>query len=183
MRAILRELGFGQIGSTRVYEDNNGCMEQSTATKGMNEARNYLVTVALAKLNESVQVSHIHLYRVDSDSNRADQMTKFLGGPVHTKLGTMNMETDMSFLGRNLHKAKDTPMQVVEHEFRVKEEIPSAVAAAMIEHGGKAVGNEELDPGTKLKTNLALLSRDECLNITLKHAERKGNVFQNRKTP
>ena len=57
MRAILRELGFGQIGSTRVYEDNNGCMEQSTATKGMNKARNYLVTVALAKLNESVQAS------------------------------------------------------------------------------------------------------------------------------
>ena len=33
-RVFLSEIGYRQTGSTRIYEDNNGCIGQSTATKG-----------------------------------------------------------------------------------------------------------------------------------------------------
>ena len=52
MRAFLHELGYEQTGSTRVHEDNNGCMGQAQGTKGMKKARHYFV--ALASLNETV---------------------------------------------------------------------------------------------------------------------------------
>ena len=67
MRDFLKELGYEQKGSTRILEDNNGCMGQATNTKGMKKARHYLV--ALAKLNEAVQAQKIHLFRIDSNEN------------------------------------------------------------------------------------------------------------------
>ena len=104
MRDFLKELGYEQKGSTRILEDNNGCMGQATNTKGMKKARHYLV--ALAKLNEAVQAQKIHLFRIDSNENKADQMTKGLGGSLHIKFGTWNTGYDLSFLKRNWDKAR-----------------------------------------------------------------------------
>ena len=41
-RDFLSEIGYRQTGSTRIYEDNNGCLGQATGTKGLRRARHYL---------------------------------------------------------------------------------------------------------------------------------------------
>ena len=70
----------------------------------MKKARHYLV--ALAKSNEAVKAQKIHLFRIDSNDNKADQMTKGLGGSLHIRLGTWNTGYDLSFLKRNWDKAR-----------------------------------------------------------------------------
>ena len=51
-----------------MLEDNNGCLMQANATKGLRRARRYLV--ALGALTEAVQAGDVHLHRFDSDSNK-----------------------------------------------------------------------------------------------------------------
>ena len=98
-RDFLSEIGYRQTGSTRIYEDNNGCLGQANGTKGLRRARHYLV--ALAALNEACQAGDIHLYRIDSDENIADFFTKGLGGAKHTKFATQSLGVDMSYLYRS----------------------------------------------------------------------------------
>ena len=105
MRAFLHELGYEQTGSTRVYEDNNGCMGQAQGTKGMKKARHYLV--ALASLNEAVHAGEIHMHRVDSKDNSADLFTKATGGSTHAHLSTMTLGYDMSFLKKSYRVARE----------------------------------------------------------------------------
>ena len=62
-RDFLSEIGYRQTGRTRIYKDNNGCIGQATATKGLRRARYYLI--ALAALNEACQAGDVHMYRVD----------------------------------------------------------------------------------------------------------------------
>ena len=95
-RDFLSEIGYRQTGSTRIYEDNNGCIGQATATKGLRRARHYLI--ALAALNEACQAGDVHMYRVDSDDNTADFFTKGLGGQKHSKFGSESLGFDLSFL-------------------------------------------------------------------------------------
>ena len=64
--------------------------------------------MALGALNEAVQAGDVHLYRVDSDSNRADQYTKGLALRTHVRLGTMNLGRDLSFLKKPM--AMETPV-------------------------------------------------------------------------
>ena len=73
-RDFLRECGYEQPGSTRLYEDNNGCKAQIENEKGMKKARSYLV--ALARLNEAQGIGTLHVTRVDSKVNSADLFTK-----------------------------------------------------------------------------------------------------------
>ena len=56
-----------------MLENNNGCLGQANATKGLRRARHYLV--ALGALNEAVQAGDVHFHRVDSDSNRVQRKT------------------------------------------------------------------------------------------------------------
>ena len=95
-RDFLNEIGYRQTGSTRIFEDNNGCIGQSTATKGLRRARHYLV--ALAALNEACQAGDIHLFRIDSDVNIADFFTKGLGGEKHTRFGSQSLGKDITDL-------------------------------------------------------------------------------------
>ena len=95
-RDFLNEIGNRQTGSTRIYEDNNGCIGQATATKGLRRARHYLI--ALAALNEACQAGDVHMYRIDSDDNVADFFTKGLGGQKHSKFGSESLGYDLSFL-------------------------------------------------------------------------------------
>ena len=104
MRQFLGEMGYVQTGSTRVYEDNNGCIGQATGSKGMKKARHYLV--ALGALNEAVHATEIHLYRIDSNDNPADSFTKALGGPTHVHLATKTLGYNMDFLRRNWHTTR-----------------------------------------------------------------------------
>lgn len=77
-RDFMRECGFEQAGSTRIYEDNNGCTAQIENKQGMKKARSYLVS--LARLNEAHGIGTIHVTRVDSKVNSADLFTKALPG-------------------------------------------------------------------------------------------------------
>ena len=95
-RDFLSEIGYRQTGSTRIYEDNNGCIGQAAATKGLRRARHYLI--ALAALNEACQAGDVHMYRIDSDDNVADFFTKGLGGQKHSKFGSESLGYDLSFL-------------------------------------------------------------------------------------
>ena len=97
-RDFLAEVGYQQTGSTRILEDNNGCLGQSNATKGLRRARHYLV--ALGALNEAVHAGDVHLHRVDSDKNRADQFTKGLGKIAHLRLGSQNLGVDLEAIER-----------------------------------------------------------------------------------
>ena len=98
-RDFLAEIGYRQTGSTRIYEDNNGCIGQSNATKGLRRARHYLV--ALSALNEACQAGDVHFHRIDSNENAADHFTKGLGGPKHIELGSMITGYDLNFLRRS----------------------------------------------------------------------------------
>ena len=84
-RIFLSELGYLQTVSTRNFEDNNGRLGQSNATKGSCRARHYLL--ALGALNEAVQARDVHLHRVDSDSNRAAMSTMGLPRSTLVRLG------------------------------------------------------------------------------------------------
>ena len=55
-------------------EDNNGCIGQIMASKNMRKARHYARELAL--LQELVQQGVMHMSRVDSDKNVADNLTK-----------------------------------------------------------------------------------------------------------
>jgi hypothetical protein len=83
MRAFMEELGYAQPGSTRVFEDNNGCIGQVMASKGMRKARQY--PTQLAGLQELVHGGVIHLRRVDSIDNIADALSKPLQGDAFRK--------------------------------------------------------------------------------------------------
>ena len=105
MRDFLREVGYRQTGSTRILEDNNGCLGQATATTGLRRARHYLT--ALAALNEATQAGDVHLHRVDSDENTADAFTKGLGSAKNTKFATQTTGHDMSHLYRSRDAAAE----------------------------------------------------------------------------
>ena len=83
MREFMAELGYEQPGSTRVLEDNNGCIGQVMASKGMRKARQY--PTQLAGLQELVHSGVIHLRRVDSEDNVADALSKPLQGELFSK--------------------------------------------------------------------------------------------------
>ena len=110
-RDFLSEIGYRQTGSTRIYEDNNGCLGQATGTKGLRRARHYLV--ALVALNEACQAGDIHLHRIDSDENVADFFTKGLGGAKHTKFATQSLGVDMSYLYRSRRQIENSNDDVV----------------------------------------------------------------------
>ena len=73
-RVLLYDLGYPQIGSTRTLIDNNACISQLNAIKGVVKARHYIVL--LRKVQEAVQLGVIHTQRVDSADNVADAFTK-----------------------------------------------------------------------------------------------------------
>ena len=61
-----------------MLEDNNGCIGQVMASKGMKKARKY--PTQLASLQELVHGGVIHIRRVDSADNVADALSKPLQG-------------------------------------------------------------------------------------------------------
>ena len=85
-RAFLYECGYPQQGSTRIHEDNNACISQMHAIKGVRAARQYVVQ--LGKLQELVAFGVIHAHPVDSKKNVADLFTKPLPGIPFWKLST-----------------------------------------------------------------------------------------------
>jgi hypothetical protein len=93
MRQFMEELGYAQPGSIRVFEDNNGCIGQVMASKGMRKARQY--PTQLAALQELVHNGVMHMRRVDSADNIADALIKPLQGDLFRKhasalLGVVN---------------------------------------------------------------------------------------------
>jgi len=80
-RDFMNELGYEQKCSTRVLEDNSGCVHQANNCKGMKRARHYLVP--LAKVNEMVESGFMHLHQTPTDSMCADIFTKRLSFSAH----------------------------------------------------------------------------------------------------
>ena len=58
-RDFMQELDYEQRCSTKVLEDNAGCVYQSNNCKGMKRARHYMVP--LAKINEMVGSGFMHI--------------------------------------------------------------------------------------------------------------------------
>ena len=83
MRQFMEELGYAQPASIRVFEDNNGCIGQIMASKGMRRARQY--PTQLAALQELVHNEVMHVRRVDSADNVADALSKPLQGDLFRK--------------------------------------------------------------------------------------------------
>ena len=73
-RVLLHDLGYPQVGSTRLLIDNNACMSQINAVAGVIKARAYIVM--LRKIQEAVHLGIIHTQRVDTKDNIADLFTK-----------------------------------------------------------------------------------------------------------
>ena len=69
-RDIMQELDYEQRCTTKVLEDNAGCVYQSINCKRMKRARNYMVP--LAKLNEMVGSGFMHIHQTLSERNCAD---------------------------------------------------------------------------------------------------------------
>ena len=80
-RDLMTELGYEQKCSTRVLEDNSGCIHQANNCKGMKRARHYLVP--LAKVNEMVESGFMHLHQTPTDLMCADIFTKGLAFSAH----------------------------------------------------------------------------------------------------
>ena len=78
-RLLLYDLGYPQVGSTRVLIDNNACISQLNAVKGVVKARHYIVM--LRKVQEAIHLGIAHTKRVDSADNLADMFTKPLPVP------------------------------------------------------------------------------------------------------
>ena len=83
-RDFMNELGYEQKCSTRVLEDNSGCVHQANNCKGMKRARHYLVP--LAKVNEMVESGFMHLHQTPTDSMCADIFTKGLPFSAHWRV-------------------------------------------------------------------------------------------------
>ena len=89
MRVLLHDLGYRQDGSTRIYNDNNACMAQINAVKGVVKARHYIVQ--LRKIQEAIHLGITHTTRVDSADNVADMFTKALSAFPFWRLTTKAM--------------------------------------------------------------------------------------------
>ena len=87
-------MGYPQIGSTRTLIDNNACISQLNAIKGVVKARHYIVL--LRKVQEAVQLGIIHTQRVDSADNVADTFTKPLPVLPFWRLTTKAMGDGLS---------------------------------------------------------------------------------------
>ena len=93
-RVLLYDMGYPQIGSTRTLIDNNACIFQLNAIKGVVKARHYIVL--LRKVQEAVQLGIIHTQRVDSADNIADAFTKPLPVLPFWRLTTKAMGDGLS---------------------------------------------------------------------------------------
>ena len=184
-RDFLSEIGYLQTGSTRIYEDNNGCIGQANANKGMRKARHYLI--ALAKLNEACQSGQIHLFRVDSDDNTADFFTKGLGGDKHTKFGSESQGCDLSFLykSRKMRQTSEKEGErisqanlVIIGEDDSESSSTDGLRVSMEYTGGRGI---KVDNYTNLEYQTVPMSRNQYLQIALKHAdagnESKFNMY------
>ena len=80
-RDFMQELDYEQRCSTKVLEDNAGCVFQSNNCKGMKRARHYMVP--LAKINEMVGSGFMHVHQTPSEMNCADLFTKGLPFAAH----------------------------------------------------------------------------------------------------
>ena len=90
LRQLMRQLGYKQPGSSRILEDNNGCIGQAYACREVAKAKHY--GRALGYLSELVNNGSIHLVKVKTDENPADMNTKALPRNTFLKHGR-------SFLG------------------------------------------------------------------------------------
>ena len=87
-------MGYPQIGSTRVLIDNNACISQLNAVKGVVKARHYIVL--LRKVQEAVHLGIVHTQRIDSADNVADVFTKALSVLPYWRLTTKIMGDEHS---------------------------------------------------------------------------------------
>ena len=181
MRDFLREVGYRQTGSTRILEDNNGCLGQATATKGLRRARHYLT--ALAALNEATQAGDVHLHRVDSDENTADAFTKGLGSAKNTKFATQTTGHDMS----HLYRSRDAAAERKEGE--------RTPTSTVTKEGESATPQMNVDDDNTLhpcskegeqKANLVLIGEDmgspsstDGLKVTMKYTGGRGIKVDN----
>ena len=136
-RDFLRDLGYVQPGSTRIWEDNNGAIGQINATKGLRKARHYLT--ALSRLNEEKCIGSIHIKRTDSSENIADLLTKNLGGAAHIKLSSMALGYDMSFLNGSSYHKRSTQRRAIDAD----SQIPCSVSDVITESAVSARGSVE----------------------------------------
>ncbi|MAB36122.1 MAG: hypothetical protein CL975_02195 [Euryarchaeota archaeon] len=88
-RVLLHDLGYKQIGSTRMMIDNNACMSQINAVAGVIKARGYIVM--LRKIQETVHLGIMHTQRIDTKDNIADMFTKPLPVLTFWRLTTLAM--------------------------------------------------------------------------------------------
>ena len=93
-RVLLHDMGYPQVGSTRVQIDNNACISQLNAVKGVVKARHYIVL--LRKVQEAVQLGIVHTQRVDSADNVADMFTKPLHQMPFWRLTTAAMGDELA---------------------------------------------------------------------------------------
>ena len=70
------QLDYKQPGSSRILEDNNGCIGQAYACREVAKAKHY--GRALGYLSELVNNGSIHLAKVETDENPANMNTKAL---------------------------------------------------------------------------------------------------------
>ena len=88
-RALLYDLGYPQVGSSRILMDSNTAMTQMQAIKGVKAARHYLVP--LRKMQECIHLGIVHVQRVDTTDNPADHFTKPLPTASYWRLTTKIM--------------------------------------------------------------------------------------------
>ena len=129
-RDFMSEIGYLQSGSTRMFQDNNGCIGQANANKGLRRARHYLI--ALAALNEACQSGDIHMYRVDSDDNTADFFTKGLGGAKHTKFGSESQGRSLACLYKSRKLRDENPQEE-------EQNIPASALLASVKEEGELI--------------------------------------------
>ena len=74
LRQLMGQLGYKQPGSSRILEDNNGCIGQAYACREVAKARH--CGSALGYLSELMNNGSINLAKVDTDKNPANMNTK-----------------------------------------------------------------------------------------------------------
>ena len=175
-RDFLSEIGYRQTGSTRIYEDNNGCIGQSTATKGLRRARHYLI--ALAALNEACHAGDIHLFRVDSDKNVADSFTKGLGGEKHTRFGSQSLGRDITYLYKSRKQMITTDdEQTVQLSINVRNMEPDAqIISKEREQVAQITSNEGEQTAQNTSKEGELYAQDDGKDATSYHPKRGLNA-------
>ena len=151
----------------------------------MRKARHYLI--ALAKLNEACQSGQIHLFRVDSDDNTADFFTKGLGGDKHTKFGSESQGCNLSFLYKSRKRRQTSEKEgerisqanlVIIGEDDSESSSTDDLRVSMEYTGGRGI---KVDSCTNLEYQTVPMSRNQYLQIALKHAdagnESKFNMY------